>query len=364
MPDHLLIIAEAGVNHNGSLERALEMVDVAAAAGADVIKFQTFSAERLARKDAQLAEYQKVANSGVTNQWELLKGLELSHEEFAAIRRRCEERGIEFLSTGFDLHEMDFLIDELGVARVKIASGDLTFAPLLFRAGLSGLPTILSTGMADLAEIGHALRFLAVGYGVHAGLLPAGSVPSPDVLSSAWADPAVRGLLDDAVTILHCTTEYPAPASALNLHAMQTIANEYGLAVGYSDHSLGALASTIAVSLGATVIEKHFTLDKELEGPDHAASLNPDELHSMVAALRTATIMLGSPEKECQPEEVTNKAAVRRSLVVSRDLAAGEILTASDLECQRPGAGRSSFEFWEVVGASVARDYRAGEYLD
>jgi N-acetylneuraminate synthase len=363
VPNQLTIIAEAGVNHNGSVGRALEMVDVAASAGADVVKFQTFSAERLARKDAQLAEYQKAGTSS-TNQWELLKGLELTHDEFAAIRAHCDERGIEFLSTGFDLQEVDFLIDELGIQRVKIASGDLTFAPLLFRAGLSGLPSILSTGMADLAEIGVALRFLAVGYGVQAGLLSAETRPTVGVRDAAWNDPAVRDLLAESVTILHCTTEYPAPATTLNLRAMQTIAGEFGLAVGYSDHSLGSVASTIAVSMGATVIEKHFTLDKTLEGPDHAASLDADELHAMVVALRSVEVMLGSPVKECQPEEVTNRAAVRRSLVAARDLVAGELIGDDDVECQRPGAGRTSFEFWDVVGRPATRAYSVGEYLD
>jgi sialic acid synthase SpsE len=362
--NQLLIIAEAGVNHNGSLERALEMVDVAASAGADVIKFQTFSADKLARKDAQLAEYQRTSDSDSRSQWELLKGLELSHAEFTTVREHCRARGIEFLSTGFGIDELDFLIDELDIPMVKIASGDLTYASMLFRAGLSGLPTILSTGMSDLGEIGQALRFIAVGYAVKFGVLPATTNPTEDVLEQSWSDPAIRSLLTERVTILHCTTEYPAPLEILNLRAMLTIADEYELPVGYSDHSLGDLASTLAVSMGATVIEKHFTLDKQLDGPDHAASLDGDELVAFVKQLRGVEIALGSPVKACQPEELSNRAAVRRSLVTTRDLAEGEIISEADLDAQRPASGRTSFDFWNVVGTRATRAYVTGEYLD
>jgi sialic acid synthase SpsE len=360
----LLIIAEAGVNHNGSLDRALEMVDVAATAGADVIKFQTFSADKLARRDAQLAEYQRTSDSDSRGQWELLKGLELTHDEFATIREHCRERGIEFLSTGFGVDELEFLIDELAIPMVKIASGDLTYAPMLFRAGLSGLPTILSTGMSDLAEIGRALQFIAVGYAVKLGALAPDTVPTDAVLERSWNDPAIRSLLDERVTILHCTTEYPAPLAILNLRAMQTIADEYGLPVGYSDHSLGDLASTLAVGMGATVIEKHFTLDKQLEGPDHSASLDSDELVAFVEQLRGVEVALGSPVKKCQPEEASNRAAVRRSLVTTRAIAEGETIGESDLDAQRPASGHTSFDFWNVVGTPATRAYAAGDYLD
>lgn len=364
MTKQLLIIAEAGVNHNGSLQRALEMVDVAVLAGADVIKFQTFSADKLARRDAQLAEYQRTSETDSRGQWELLKGLELSNDEFATIREHCRAQGIEFLSTGFGIDELEFLIDTLSIPMVKIASGDLTYAPMLFRAGLSGLPTILSTGMTDLAEIGRALRFIAAGYAVGLGLLPPETKPTAAVLEQVWSDPNIRAVLTDRVTILHCTTEYPAPLNILNLRAMQTIADEFGLAIGYSDHSLGALASTLAVGMGATVIEKHFTLDKTLDGPDHAASLDASELVEFVAQLRAVEIALGSSVKECQPEELSNRAAVRRSLVVTRDVRAGETLTESDLDAQRPAKGRTSFDFWEVVGTPAAKDYAAGDYLE
>lgn len=364
MTPNLYIIAEAGVNHNGSLNRALEMVDVAAGAGADAIKFQTFSADKLARKDAQLAEYQKLSEDDDRSQWDLLKGLELSHSDFLAIKQKCDQRGIEFLSTGFDIDELLFLVDELAVPMIKIASGDLTFAPMLFRAGASGLPTILSTGMANLDEIRTALEFIAVGYSTHAGILPVDTQPTEEVRGTAMGDERIRRMLRSNVTVLHCTTQYPAPLDILNMRAMTTIAAEFGLRIGYSDHSMGGLASVVAVSLGAVVIEKHFTLDKELEGPDHAASLDADELVAFIRDLRNVSVVLGSDEKACQPEEASNRAAVRRSLVATGPIAAGETIQAGQVECRRPAGGRTSFEFWDVVGTVASRDYAAGDYIE
>ena len=363
MAEKVLIIAEAGVNHNGSLERAIQMVDVAKECGADIVKFQTFSADKLARKDAQLAEYQKTGSGDTRSQWDLLKGLELSHGEFAALRDHCKKIGIGFLSTGFDLDELQFLIDELHIPLVKVASGDLTFAPMLFEAGLSGLPVILSTGMADLDEIEQALRFIAVGIGVHAGVLEVETVPTAAVLASAWEDARIQTLMKSRVTVLHCTTQYPAEFDILNLKAIEVIADRFGLPVGYSDHSLGTLASVLAVGLGATVIEKHFTLDKTMEGPDHSASLDPAELASLVSQIRQATVILGEPVKQMQPIEVSNKAAVRRSLVARNPIAAGQVIREADLECRRPGAGRTSFDFYEVVGAVAAQAYAVGDYV-
>jgi N-acetylneuraminate synthase len=360
----LLVIAEAGVNHNGSLQRALDMVDLAATAGADVIKFQTFSADKLARKDAQLADYQKTSKDDSRSQWDLLKGLELSHQDFVDIRDRCSEKGIAFLSTAFDLDELRFLIDELSIPMIKIASGDLTFAPMLLDAGRSGLPVILSTGMANLDEIDEALRFLAVGYGVHAGILNGDAVPTEEERNRAWHDEAIRRIVATEVTVLHCTTQYPASLSTLNLRAMVTIAETFGLAVGYSDHSLGDLASSVAVTLGATVIEKHFTLDKGLDGPDHAASLDPGELVDFVGRLRSIEVALGSSIKVCQPEEESNRRAVRRSLIATRAIASGETIVEEDIRCSRPGAGRTAFDFWSVVGSTAPRGYAEGDYFD
>jgi N-acetylneuraminate synthase len=357
------VIAEAGVNHNGSVDRALDMVDVAVGAGADAIKFQTFSADRLAGADAELAAYQRTDGEDTRSQLELLTGLELSHDEFLRIHQRCIERGITFLSTGFDLEELRFLIEELRIPIVKIASGDLTFAPLLVAAGASGLPVILSTGMADIDEIGRALRFIAAGYAIADGVLDSEVRITADVLESAWDDRDARRDFAASVTVLHCTTEYPAALEHLHLRAMTTIAETFGTRVGYSDHSLGALASTVAVSLGATVIEKHFTLDTALEGPDHAASLDPAELIAFVRTIRDIETTLGTRIKQAQPVELGNRDVVRRSLVAARPITAGAVIVPDDLLCRRPANGRSAFDFWDVVGVPAARDYETGEHV-
>lgn len=364
MSYELRVIAEAGVNHNGSLSRALDMVDAAVAAGADAIKFQTFSADKLARKDAKLATYQRTSADDARTQWDLLKRLELDHDEFLAIKLRCTEKDIIFLSTGFDLEELDFLVQDLSIPMVKIASGDLTFAPMLVRAGTIGLPVILSTGMSDIEEIKLALQFLAVGFGIHAGLLPTDAIPSREALERVWSNGLIRRVLEEKVTVLHCTTQYPAPKEDLNLNAMVTIAETFELKVGYSDHSMGDLASTIAVTLGATVIEKHFTLDRNLEGPDHAASLEPNELTAFIGTLRDVRAVLGSNVKECQPSERANRAIVRRSLVAALPIEAGRTIAESDVECRRPANGRPASEFWDVVGTVSSRSYEPGDYLE
>lgn len=358
------VIAEAGVNHNGSLDIAKELVDLAADAGADAVKFQTFSADSLALESAELADYQRLSNEDVRSQHDLLSGLELSRDEFRELRAHCDRRGIRFLSTAFDLDGLDFLIGELGIPLVKIASGDLTFAPLLVKAGRSGLPVILSTGMADLSEIARALRFLAAGVAQAHGVLDESERLTEGALSRAWEARNEHVRFEEHVTILHCTTDYPAADEHLNLRAMQTIADTFGHRVGYSDHSLGSLASVLAVGLGATTLEKHFTFDVTADGPDHAASLDPDGLRSYVAALRRVPTMLGSTEKKAQSVEEGNRAVVRRSLVATRDIAAGELLVEADVACFRPATGRTSFDFWEVVGKVASRAYHRGELID
>lgn len=357
------VIAEAGVNHNGSLDRALELVDIAVEAGADAVKFQTFSASDLADAHADLAEYQRTSSDDSRTQLDLLRSLELTHEEFAAIRAHCDERGIPFLSTGFDVPELRFLVDELEIPIVKIASGDLTFAPLLVAAGETGLPTILSTGMADLDEIGRALRFLAFGYARFDGVIDAAARPTAEALETAWHARDDHREFAQTVTVLHCTTQYPASPESLNLRAMRTIAEEFGTRVGYSDHSLGSTASVIATTLGAAVIEKHFTADRSLPGPDHSASLDPDGLRAFVRDLRDVEVMLGSPVKECQPVEAGNRDVVRRSIFAARDIAEGATITEADLVCRRPAQGRTAFDFWEVVGTTATRPHRAGEHV-
>lgn len=364
MPADVFVIAEAGVNHNGSLGIAKDLVDLAAEAGADAVKFQTFSADALALESAQLADYQRLSDEDARSQHDLLRGLELSRDEFRDLRAHCDQRGIRFLSTAFDLDGLDFLIDELGIPLVKIASGDLTFAPLLVKAGRSGLPVILSTGMANIAEIDRALRFLAAGLAQTTGVLDRSERLTEAALDRAWSARDERVRFAEHVTILHCTTEYPAADEHLNLRAMQTIAESFGHSVGYSDHSLGSLASVLAVGLGATVLEKHFTFDVTADGPDHAASLDPDGLRAYVADLRRVPTMLGSSEKRAQNVEEGNRAVVRRSLVAARDIGKGATVTEDDVACFRPATGRTSFDFWEVVGGAASRAYRRGELID
>lgn len=364
MTADVFVIAEAGVNHNGSLGIAKDLVDLAAEAGADAVKFQTFSADALALESAELADYQRLSEEDARSQHDLLRGLELSRDEFRDLRAHCDQRGIRFLSTAFDLDGLDFLIDELGIPLVKIASGDLTFAPLLVKAGRSGLPVILSTGMANLSEIARGLRFLAAGLAQANGVLERSERLTETVLDRAWSARDEHVRFSEHVTILHCTTEYPAADEHLNLHAMQTIADTFGHRVGYSDHSLGSLASVLAVGLGATVLEKHFTFDVTADGPDHAASLDPDGLRSYVADLRRVPTMLGSAEKKAQTVEEGNRAVVRRSLVAARDIAQGAVISETDVACFRPATGRTSFDFWEVVGGTAARAYRQGELID
>lgn len=364
MTDPVFVIAEAGVNHNGSLTTAEELVDLAASAGADAVKFQTFSADNLALESAALADYQRASGEDSRSQHDLLSELELSETEFRQLRDRCETQGIQFLSTAFDVVGLDFLVSELGIPLVKIASGDLTFAPLLVAAGRTGLPVILSTGMAEMPEIERALRFIAAGLAQAQGCLDRGTRLTDDVLKQAWSRRNDALEFAQHVTILHCTTEYPAADEHLHLRAMQTIATAFGHRVGYSDHSLGSLASVLAVGLGAVVVEKHFTFDVRAKGPDHAASLDPDGLRHYVADLRRVPVMLGGAEKHCQPVEEGNRAVVRRSLVATTDIEEGAIIAETDVACFRPAGGRSSFDFWQVVGAPATRGYRRGELID
>ncbi len=270
-PPHVEIIAEAGVNHNGSLERALELVDAAADAGADVIKFQTFSADAIATKSAPKAAYQKRETGEAQSQYEMLKALELDEAAHRTLIARCAERGIEFLSTPFDFPSLDLLANRLKLTRLKVGSGELTNAPLLLAIARTRRPVILSTGMARLEEIEAALGVLAFGYGE-------GGAPSESAFQAAYKSEAGQRALRANVTLLHCTSAYPTPDSDINLKAMEALRREFGLPAGFSDHSVGIEIPIAAAALGAAMIEKHFTLDKTLPGPDHKASIEPDDL--------------------------------------------------------------------------------------
>ncbi|MCC6470547.1 MAG: N-acetylneuraminate synthase [Alphaproteobacteria bacterium] len=350
-----LIIAEAGVNHNGSVDRALELVDAAQDCGADIVKFQTFSAEALAAAAAPKAEYQ-AANTGAAGaQLEMLRALELDEAAHRRLVERCAERGIEFLSTAFDARSLDLVLS-LGVRRLKMPSGEITNGPLLLKAARSGLPILLSTGMADLKEIESALGVLAFGYSA-----PREAVPSPLAFRAALLGDEGQRLLTERVTVLHCTTQYPAPLEDVNLRAMDTITRRFNLKVGYSDHTLGIAVAIAAVARGAVAIEKHLTLDRSLPGPDHKASLEPPEFKAMVAAIRGVEAALGTPDKRATDSERPNIPVARKSLVAARPIAQGETFTAENLTMLRPGGGRSPMEYWSLLGQPAPRDYKKHE---
>lgn len=349
-PKPCLIIAEAGVNHNGSLSLAHQLVDAAADAGADIVKFQTFRAERLASSEAPKAAYQERATGSAESQLEMLRGLELSESAHSELLRHCADRGIGFLSSPFDLESLDFLAS-LGVDRIKLGSGELTNAPMLLAVARTMLPLILSTGMSTLAEIEAALGVLAFGY------LSADEPPSLKAFRAAWANPATRKLLSERVTLLHCTTEYPAPRDQVNLRAMKTIEAAFGLPCGYSDHTEGIAVSLAAVALGARVIEKHFTLDRSMPGPDHKASLEPAELRALVDGVREIECAMGDGIKVPMPVEMPNMAVARKSLVASVPIARGAKISAADLAVKRPGTGPSPFDYWDVVGSTASVEY-------
>lgn len=328
-----LIIAEAGVNHNGNIAMAKQLVEVAAAAGADMVKFQTFSADRLATSTASKAQYQTQFAGNSESQHAMLSRLELSSEMHDLLVEHCRCHCVDFFSTAFDVKSLDFLA-ELGLNRVKIPSGEITNLPYLRHVAAFGKPVILSTGMATLGEIESALAVLEGG-----------------------------GIGRDRITALHCNTEYPTPMADVNLRAMQNIGRAFGVAVGYSDHTAGIEVAIAAVALGATVIEKHFTLDRSLPGPDHAASLEPAELKAMVDAIRNIEVALGDGIKRASPSEAKNIAIARKSLVASRPIRRGETFTADNITAKRPGTGISPMHWDEVIGRAATRNYSPDEFI-
>jgi len=351
------IIAEAGVNHNGSLERAIALVDAAAEAGADAVKFQTFRADKLVSRAAPKAGYQ-IANTGTDeSQHEMIRKLELDEAAHRRLMQHCRSRGIAFLSTPFDLESLAMLVSRFDLSRIKLASGEITNAPLLLVAARSGKPVILSTGMSDLGDVEDALAVLAFGYTC------GDAAPSLAAFAAAYCSDAGQSALPDKVTLLHCTTEYPAPLAEVNLRAMETLRQAFGLPVGYSDHTAGIAIAIAAAALGATVIEKHFTLDRNLPGPDHQASLEPEELQQMVRSIRDVEAALGSPVKQPAPAELGNRTVARKSLVAARPVGKGERFSADSLTVKRPGGGISPMRYWEWLGKTAERDYQADDQV-
>lgn len=353
------IIAEAGVNHNGHLALAMELIDAAADAGADMIKFQTFSANALVTKEASLAEYQKAQLGSEESQFEMLSRLELSQNDHLELIAQCERRDIAFLSTPFDLGSLSFLINELGQTIIKVGSGDLNNAPLLLALARSGVEIILSTGMSNLSEIEQSLGLLAFGFDGNAT-----HNPTRDEMALAWADPERRSRLEDKVTLLHCVSNYPASDAATNLAALETMRKAFGLRVGYSDHTLGHTASLAATALGAVCIEKHLTLDRTMEGPDHAASSEPDELQALVSDIRRVEAQLGSPIKACMPEELGTAGVARKRIVAASSISEGTVFSDTNLTTKRAPKGHDPMRFWEIVGQTATRAYHEGEAID
>jgi len=354
---HTFVIAEVGVNHNGSLQLALELVEIAARAGADAVKFQTFSSEKLVSAHTPKAAYQIASTGKDGNQLEMLRALELPHAAYRALAARCRELGIAFMSTAFDLDSLRFLAG-FDMPATKIASGDVTAAPLVLEAARIGRPIILSTGMCTLEDVQEALGVIAF------GLTNPAVRPAPAAFERAYASQAGRAALVEKVTLLHCVTEYPARFDEVNLRAMDVLRTEFGLRVGYSDHTLGTSVALAAVARGATTIEKHFTLDRTLPGPDHRASLEPGELHGLVQGIREIEAALGIARKEPSQAELSNQRVARRSLVTTRAIRRGELFDADNLAVKRPGIGRRPVHYWTVLGTPANRDYAADEILE
>jgi len=329
-----LVIAEAGVNHNGDLQLAKKLIDVAKVAGADVVKFQTFQATQLVTEQAHCAAYQQKALRHLGGQLAMLKQLEFNQEQHAELIDHCQQKKIEFLSTAFDISSIG-LLASLKPNRWKVPSGEITNLPYLRQIGCQGQPVILSTGMANLGEVEAALA----------------------VLEQA-------GTYRDQITVLHCTTEYPAPPEEVNLQAMKTMAQAFGVAVGYSDHTDGITIPIAAVAMGAVVLEKHLTLDRNMAGPDHKASLEPDQFAAMVHGIRTIEKALGNGIKRSTPSEQANLPAVRKSLVASRPIRTGEPFTEDNLTAKRPGTGISPMHWDNWIGRKALRDFDADEMLE
>lgn len=353
-----LIIAEAGVNHNGSSALARDLVSVAHKAGADIVKFQTFKAKNLVTGQAKQANYQ-TKNSGIEeSQLSMLQRLELSYDVHHELVAYCQELGIEFLSTAFDEESLLFLVNDLGLKRLKIPSGEITNAPLVLKHAQTGCDLIVSTGMATMSEIEAVLGVIAFGY-----LNPNAKWVSRGDFEKAYASETGQDVLKEKVTVLHCTTEYPAPMNEINLNAIETIRNTFKLEVGYSDHSPGITVPIAAVAKGATIIEKHFTLDKSLNGPDHKASLEPDELTAMILAIRDVESAMGDGVKRPTVSEVHNKVIARKSLVAARSIEKGQIIGLEDIAVKRPGNGRSPYDYWSLIGTTSSHAYKVGELI-
>jgi len=355
--NYTYIIAEAGVNHNGSIDMAKQLIDVAANAGADAVKFQTFKAEKVVSKYAPKAYYQKKTTAETETQLDMIKKLELDESAHSILIEHCHVRNIEFLSTPFDFESIDLLARKLNLQHIKIPSGEITNGPYLLCVAQTGKPVILSTGMSTLGEVEMALGVLAYGY------LDKQDKPSLQSFQDAYCSEAGRNVLKEKVILLHCTTEYPAPFDDVNLRVMEILRTAFGLPVGLSDHTPGIAVPIAAVALGAAVIEKHFTLDRNLPGPDHKASLEPDELKVMVKAIRNVELALGKGQKIPTLSELNNREVARKSLVAATVIRKGDKFSAANLTMKRPAKGLSPMKYWELIDQETSNDYEVDEII-
>lgn len=354
--NHVYFIAEAGVNHNGSLEMAVELVDVAAAARADAVKFQSFHSDLLVARSAPLAEYQRRGTVGKRTQHDMLKRLELTPSQHFTLRDHAKSKGIDFLSTPFDVPSLRLLTEQLGMDTIKVPSGEITNIPFLVDVARSAKHVILSTGASTLREVEVAVNALAFGFSQKTG------VPTSTVLDQSPID--LPADIRSRLTLLHAVTSYPAPPEETSLLAIASLKNRFACRVGLSDHSQGTHISIAAVAVGATVLEKHFTLSRSLTGPDHSASLEPDELTKLITEVRDISSALGTGEKLPQPSEAGNRAVVRRSITAVRPILQGEVLTEDNIGVRRPGGGIEPREWWNVLGTKAQRHYQADEQIE
>lgn len=359
MIERVFIIAEAGVNHNGDLNLGKQLIDVAADAGASAVKFQTFRAEQVVCRHAPKAEYQIRTTDQSESQFEMIRKLELSEADHEVLIAHAQVRDIIFLSTPFDVPSLSLLTQRFGLQTIKIPSGEITNAPFLLAVARAAQRLILSTGMSTLAEVEAALGVLAFGF-----IASVTATPQRRDFEQAFASEAGQEALRDRVTLLHCTTEYPAPIREVNLRAMDTLAAAFGMPVGYSDHTLGIHISLAAVARGAQMIEKHVTLSRTLAGPDHKTSLEPDELRQLVRQISEVEQALGDGRKRPSTSEWKNREVARKSLVAARAIQEGEVFTDENLACKRPGVGVSPFAYWQTKGHAARRSYNTDEPLD
>lgn len=357
MKNKTLIIAEAGVNHNGSLKTAYKLIDIASKAKVDYIKFQTFRTDEILLTDAPMASYQKKAMQNHTGQYEMLKKLELSQDDHLKISKYCQKKNLKFISTPFDKASLEFLDKTLNIDLIKIPSGEITNPFLLIAAGATHKPIILSTGMSTIADIELALGAIAY------GIISEKKTPSINLFKSIFISELGQNAISDKVSLLHCTTEYPASFSDVNLLAINSLKSAFCLPVGLSDHTEGVAVSVAAVALGATIIEKHFTLDKNLVGPDHKASLEPQELTSLVDSIRQIEQALGKTKKVPSPSELKNALVARRSIVAKTKINKLELFSKSNISISRPGTGLSPMYYWDLLGKPSDCHYKLGEVI-